>query len=560
MGLQLESTSSSWLLDSMGSGTINQLARTQSCFSGASDFSPSSAFHNLNSNGQHYQPILYQQTRRDSLSGIIGTSNRSLELVSTAQDSDSGTTHQRSEQHDSRYGITQDLLQESDNQAIAKVRILATRSGRYPHGCVYHPVDDVSPSVHQPSLEPHYESTPQGCAGTTSSGNSGGTLLAQCDLVSSSPTSSFDGSLAVASTVGSDNVSTNSSSVAPPTLDALRVDIIRSKLERQNLNAQAVKDLLAERLADNATNQQYRRNQLRFLAWATRSNVSFTSFNPSDVVNFLANMRQEHNMQASTLKTLRTAVAHLHDDTAGISEDPLINSYLDTIAKQAPPVSIHRPTIDASPALAYARSIISRSSTDVKLLQQKLAFLLAMAAFLRPSDMARIPFTSCSISENGCLLLQVVAPKETRGKRRIIKPFSVHPHAEDLELCPVQCFKALRDHPALQARPTHSNLFVKSNKINQPLSASTISTWLHREFISLCTDEPGVSIQSLASSRALDYGISLDNIVALGNWASSDTFVRHYQRNQMAEVDFTSTVLSSQDEFFDANDSFDTLD
>ncbi|KAG1247762.1 hypothetical protein G6F68_014065 [Rhizopus microsporus] len=126
--------------------------------------------------------------------------------------------------------------------------------------------------------------TPQGCAGTTSSGNSGGTLLAQCDLVSSSPTSSFDGSLAVASTVGSDNVSTNSSSVAPATLDALRVDIIRSKLERQNLNAQAVKDLLAERLADNATNQQYRRNQLRFLAWATRSNVSFTSFNPSDVV------------------------------------------------------------------------------------------------------------------------------------------------------------------------------------------------------------------------------------------------------------------------------------
>lgn len=134
MGLQLESTSSSWLLDSMGSGTINQLARTQSCFSGASDFSPSSAFHNLNSNGQHYQPILYQQTRRDSLSGIIGTSNRSLELVSTAQDSDSGTTHQRSEQHDSRYGITQDLLQESvENQALnipTNIAPLGTLLGR----------------------------------------------------------------------------------------------------------------------------------------------------------------------------------------------------------------------------------------------------------------------------------------------------------------------------------------------------------------------------------------------------------------------------------------------
>ncbi|KAI8640827.1 hypothetical protein BD408DRAFT_469182 [Parasitella parasitica] len=201
---------------------------------------------------------------------------------------------------------------------------------------------------------------------------------------------------------------------------------------------------------------------------------------------------------------------------------------MDDVSDQAPPVSIHRPTIDASPALAYASSIASRSTTRVKLLQQKLAFLLAMAAFLRPSDLARIPFASCSVSDNGCLLLQ--------------------------------CFKALRDHPDLQARPVHSNLFVKSHNIKQPLSASTISTWLHREFISLCTDEPGVSIRSLASSRALDQGVSLDNIVALGNWASSDTFVRHYQRNQMAQVDFTSTVLSSQDEFFDATDSFGTLD
>ncbi|CEP09069.1 hypothetical protein [Parasitella parasitica] len=183
-----------------------------------------------------------------------------------------------------------------------------------------------------------------------------------------------------------------------------------------------------------------------------------------------------------------------------------------------------------------------------------------MAAFLRPSDLARIPFGSCSITNNGCLYFEVVAPKETRGKRRIIKPFTVHPHASDIELSPVQCFKALQDHPALASRPSGSQLFVKSNLINQPLSSSTISSWLHEEFIQLCTSESNVSVRSLASSRASDSGISRDNIVALGNWASSETFVRHYQRNQMAHVDFTSTVLSSQDEFFDANDSFGTLD
>ncbi|KAG1080999.1 hypothetical protein G6F42_023122 [Rhizopus arrhizus] len=63
------------------------------------------------------------------------------------------------------------------------------------------------------------------------------------------------------------------------------------------------------------------------------------------------------------------------------------------------------------------------------------------------------------------VVFQVVAPKETRGKRRIIKPFTVHPHASDVELCPVQCFKALRDHPGLASRPSGAQLFVKSHLI-----------------------------------------------------------------------------------------------
>ncbi|CEP18503.1 hypothetical protein [Parasitella parasitica] len=105
------------------------------------------------------------------------------------------------------------------------------------------------------------------------------------------------------------------------------------------------------------------------------------------------------------------------------------------MTRQAPPVPIHRPTIDISLALIFARSIASRSTTSIKLLQQKLAFLLAMAAFLRPSDLARIPYVSCSITDGGCFNFNVVAPKETRNKRRIIKSFKIHPH-----VCPMLNF------------------------------------------------------------------------------------------------------------------------
>lgn len=85
---------------------------------------------------------------------------------------------------------------------------------------------------------------------------------------------------------------------------------------------------------------------------------------------------------------------------------------------------------------------------------------------------------------------------------------------------------------------------------------STLSTWLHREFISLSTSESRVSIRSLASSRALDQGVPMDHILTLGNWASSATLQDHYQRTPMARIDFTSTVLSgsNDDHFFDTED------
>ncbi|CEP13598.1 hypothetical protein [Parasitella parasitica] len=258
-------------------------------------------------------------------------------------------------------------------------------------------------------------------------GNSGDTLLDECSMVPSTTATGSFSSLDVATTSGASNISQDSAPLTTEQLDDLRVEIIRNQLVRKHLNAQAVEDLLAQRLADNATNKLYRKNQLRFLEWATRHNVFYTAFTHAELVNFLAEMRQEHGLQASTLKTLRTAVAHLNDDPSSISESQLINSYLDTMMKQALPLNIHRPTIDVSPALAFTHSISSLPTTSIKRLQQKLDSLLTMAAFLRSSDLTRSPFDSCSISDTGCLKLKVVAPKETRGKRRIIKSFTIHP-------------------------------------------------------------------------------------------------------------------------------------
>ncbi|KAK4514698.1 Nuclear aminoacylation-dependent tRNA export pathway component [Mucor velutinosus] len=132
-------------------------------------------------------------------------------------------------------------------------------------------------------------------------------------------------------------------------LDAFRVATIRHQLLKKTLNAQAVEDLLAAKLAPTGTNLSYRKNQLRFLEWAIKNGASFTSFTPVELVNFLSDIRTRYNLQVSTLKTVRAAVAHLHNEPTGIRKSELINSYIDTMLKQAPPVPIHRPTIDISP-------------------------------------------------------------------------------------------------------------------------------------------------------------------------------------------------------------------
>jgi hypothetical protein len=346
-------------------------------------------------------------------------------------------TYQRHTQCNSRHGISQNLFQEpmanqtgnisgnqstlgpslggsirrQDNQVITKICVLVPRPGCYSHGCVFDIMEELDDTLRKSSLESHLTNITEYNSGTGSSNNCSGSILAQCDLVPNLTTAIIRETVDFSSASGTNNFAKDSTSTNTTKLDAIRVAIIRSKLAAASLSDQAIQDMLHQQLAPTPTNQGYRKSQLRFLAWAQKNNVSFTTFTGADLVNFMADIRNTHYLQVTTLKTIRTAVVHLHDNTASIRSDPLVNSYLDTLYKQAPPISIHRLT----PFLVRARSIPSRPSVSLKLLQQKLASLLAMTSFLRPFDLARIPYSTVRPSD-GCLAFTVVSPKETRRK------------------------------------------------------------------------------------------------------------------------------------------------
>ncbi|KAI8967662.1 hypothetical protein BDB01DRAFT_733767 [Pilobolus umbonatus] len=192
-----------------------------------------------------------------------------------------------------------------------------------------------------------------------------------------------------------------------------------------------------------------------------------------------------------------------------------INSFITTLLKNAPPIRLHRPTISLQPSIDYLTNL---SNPSFATLQNKLAFLLGFTCFLRPSDLHRISYSSVSVSTDQQLLLfEVHNPKEKRGRHHIIKSFSVKAHA-DPRLCP---------------------------------------SWMSK-LIKLSTTEKRVSLRSVASSLALQSGIPKEDIVTMGNWASSTTFENHYRREHLSSFDFTNTLLqldqdSDEDVFYDAN-------
>lgn len=252
LGMQLEESSNTWLLDQRGSSTVHQLERTQGSVFGITDFSNSQEYDSTDTHRQHDQYVLHQRTRWDSFSSPHVARNSSMDMVLEEQHYATSPTHSGHSQQSSGLRVASPVLQESmddqtsnkssnisirggpfcrqNDQVIAKVRLVDSGSSRYPYGCIYHPVEELSTSFHQPCLEPNYSGTSQNHSGTTSTSDFSGALLAQRSLVSSGTTNGIDVSLAVTSSSSSNKVTHDTSPSTTAELDALRVEIIRKKL------------------------------------------------------------------------------------------------------------------------------------------------------------------------------------------------------------------------------------------------------------------------------------------------------------------------------------------
>ncbi|KAL4209057.1 hypothetical protein AB4K20DRAFT_1764730, partial [Rhizopus microsporus] len=136
---------------------------------------------------------------------------------------------------------------------------------------------------------------------------------------------------------------------------------------------------------------------------------------------------------------------------------------------EAPPVRLHRSAIDRKPIFNYISSL-DGPSISLSRFQIKLAFLLGVTCFLRPSDLHRIPFSSTKVTNTGSLYFEVHCPKEKRQRQRIIKLFEVK-ERHLRQPYPVTTFQIFNNR-----RPSDSpdTLFLHSYAPLKPLSVRTV--------------------------------------------------------------------------------------
>jgi hypothetical protein len=199
-------------------------------------------------------------------------------------------------------------------------------------------------------------------------------------------------------------------------------------------------------------------------------------FTHSELTNFLTDALAA-GYSLSTVQIFRAAVCLLHKYPEHVRHSTNLKALLKHSKRTAPAKQLLKPTVDITPTLRFLAQMPSDNSAPLADLNKKTAFLLAMAAFLRPSDLERISLQHCSVTSHGDLLIKVVAPKELRAGRRIVKSLSIRKNDNFKELCPVCTFISLKSHPAAVKRPCNK-LLVNSKNPAKLLRTTTISTWL----------------------------------------------------------------------------------
>ncbi|ORE09498.1 hypothetical protein BCV72DRAFT_260772 [Rhizopus microsporus var. microsporus] len=197
-------------------------------------------------------------------------------------------------------------------------------------------------------------------------------------------------------------------------------------------------------------------------------------------------------------------------------------------------------TYNISPAIESLLTLGPNITITEEQLTVKTCWLLAMAGFLRHSDLS----------------LPTYMPPEKRRSQRIVKTITTHPHY-NLLLYPVTAFEACKSRIAYSTRITEHPIFpnqqlhrffrfIQGYRIS--IGAERISHRIKQIMVRVAkpAQAPVLKARGLAATLAAQAGVSVDNIVAHGFWPSCDIFEHYYCLSSATSTKFSVSSLDQQ--------------
>jgi hypothetical protein len=161
-------------------------------------------------------------------------------------------------------------------------------------------------------------------------------------------------------------------------------------------------------------------------------------------------------------------------------------------------------------------------------LMRKCAFSLAITSARRLSELFSLKCTNKHIQIND-VFVQLVPASLSKTDRlgHLGLPIHLRSWKEDVSICPVAIIHTfLEERVVLDIR--HDRLFFDVRHTDTIMSLESF-----RGCISQCLQNAGIealagSTHAIAVSSALGRGVCMGDILRMGDWSTSSTFLRHY--------------------------------
>ena len=331
---------------------------------------------------------------------------------------------------------------------------------------------------------------------------------------------------------------------------------VRRSLRNQGLSKTAAR--LVSHAVRDSTRTVYKCRFEEFIKWCTRKKHDPFHAPLKLIANFLGRLFRK-GLSYSTICGYRSAISSYHSlvDGVKVGEHPTLIKLLKGVFNLRPPTRTLTASWDLEKVLTKLRlpPFEPLTTSSIKLLTLKTAFLVALATAGRSSDLHKLgckePYMRLELNSGGLRFVPRRLRKQDRAGH-LLKDIFVPKFTEDRKLDPVRAvriyIKRVED-----VRGEVNSLFVTFGAgAKKSPTSQTIANWLRQTIELTSNNGPQRAkahfTRAASASKALWAGVSLDNILKAADWSSDSTFARHYlQALREEEGAFGRAVLRRGD-------------